>query len=185
MNAADASRGDLPGTNGHANGHTRQRSIHRSLGLILRPFLLVPDYELPTGSKSRHHSQLNVNGTLGEDQASPSPQLQTPLDAQGPLSGQGIRVGQPNIQGNASRSDLKEKKHGLWCIVKRKYSIPRTGHLLLMWSLSTHTQKNFTLENIGSDPSGNTPIPTGDWICSMVDDIRLLQPPSSNAGIRT
>lgn len=137
---------------------------------------MVPDDELPPGSKSRHHSQLNVNGTLGKDQASPYPQLQTPLDAQGPLSGQGRRVGQPKTQGNAPRSDPKEKKHGLWCIVKRKCLIPRMGHLLLMWSLSTYTQKNFTSENIESDPSSNPPILIGDWVCSWVDDIRLLQP---------
>ena len=137
---------------------------------------MVPDDELPPGSKSRHHSQLNVNGTLGKDQASPYPQLQTPLDAQGPLSGQGRRVGQPKTQGNAPRSDPKEKKHGLWCIVKRKCLIPRMGHLLLMWSLSTYTQKNFTSENIESDPSSNPPILIGDWVCSWVDEIRLLQP---------
>ena len=88
---------------GHATGNpSRQYSTLFSLGLTLNLLLRVLGYELPTGTKSRHQSQLNLDKTLNENQDSPPPETQTHRDVQEPVSGQVNRAVISNSQTNGA-----------------------------------------------------------------------------------
>jgi hypothetical protein len=62
------SRRDTPGANGYGiENASRQYSTSRLLEFILKLLIRVPDPDLPTGTKSRHHSRLNLGKTFDNE----------------------------------------------------------------------------------------------------------------------
>jgi hypothetical protein len=65
------SRRDTSGANGYAIGASRQYPTSRHLEFILKLLLRVLDPDLPTGTKSRPHSRLNLGKALGNELGPP------------------------------------------------------------------------------------------------------------------
>ena len=77
---------------------SRQYSAPRNLGLILKPLLWIPEYELQTGGESHRQSRLDLDKTPDEDRGPPSPDTQTNDRIQEPVCKQGDQVVPPNQQ---------------------------------------------------------------------------------------